>query len=270
MGDDRFVERDAFGTVEANNSRADLTDLVPENTQDYTDATFDYNGPDINERSFDPAYNDTYDEEVELTTDEIINYICMALGKKQNLIYQLSKPEKLESALQGVSDKIEQLTGVKINVVNLFRTDTTVKAAIQLIGRGIMCYPTFEHVYKDTLRFVFLPDVNNIHVTVDAFGKGLHKYKNKLAVTSFDERILGKAKKFLNSLGVMNFRDLLDRCKDIEIYKPPIKPKASVSKIRALSKKDLAESVLNNELTINDLKRAGIDNKIIQSVAALM
>ena len=265
-----MVERNAFGTADAVNSRADLTELLPDNKQDYTEATFDIEGPDLNNINFHPNIDEAVDEQVELTTDEIINFICLAISKQPSLIIAMAKPEKLEGALQSISAKIENLTGFGINIVKLFKEDSTIRAAIQLIAKGYMIHPKFENTSRGNCKFVFLTDVNNVHVTPDAFDKGLHKYKNKLAVTTLDERILNRAKSFLKECGVTNFKQLLDKCRDITIYKAPQRKQVSISSIRALSKKDLAESVLNNELTLNDLKRAGIDNRIISSIQALM
>lgn len=267
---DTFIERNAFGTTEAVNSRVDLTNIIPDNKQDYTEATFDIAGPNLNNIDFHPAIDDTIDEQVELTTDEIISFICLAISKQPNVLIMMSKPEKLESILQSISARIEKLTGFNINIVKLFKEDSTIRAAIQLIAKGYMIHPKFENTSKGNGKFVFLTDVNNVHVTPNAFDKGLHKYKNKLAVTTLDERVINRAKSFLNACGVTSFKQLLDKCRDVTIYKAPPKRQVSVSNIRALSKKDLAESVLNNELTLNDLKRAGIDNRIISSIQALM
>ena len=265
-----IIERDAFGTAEAVNSRADLTDLLPDNKQDYSEATFENNGVDLSNDKFQPEYDEVEEEQVELTTDDIINYICQAIEKQPGMVLAMSKPEKLEGVLQSISEKIEQLEGLSIDVVTLFKEDSTIRAAIQLIAKGYLCSPKFEYIIRNPGKIVFLPNINNVHVQPNVFGTGLHKYKNKLAITTFDERLINNAKQFLKNCGVTTLKQLLNNCKDITIYKAPEKKQVSVSTIRALSKKDLAESVLNNELTINDLKRAGIDNRIISSITALI
>ena len=64
-----IIERDAFGTAEAVNSRADLTDLLPDNKQDYSEATFENNGVDLSNDKFQPEY-DEVEEELDCLTCE--------------------------------------------------------------------------------------------------------------------------------------------------------------------------------------------------------
>lgn len=260
------LPRDAFSTSDLQSP--DLDALLTDDLEKLPDATLENDGITINDETFKTYPDEPEYESLELSSDDIINLICDAIGSDIKVLYTIGRPGRLESALKFIQDKIKRNNGIELDLIELFKNEPAINAAIKLISKGFLAGVKFENIIKNNVKIIFLPNVNNIYVTVDCFGKGLHKYKNKLAITSFDERVINKAGKYLGDYG--NLRNILRECKDIELYKKPERKLMPEDAIRALSKRDLVESVLNGELTINDLTRAKIDRRVIDNINNLL
>ena len=214
------------------------------------------------------GYEEVEDRDVDLEPDEVVNYICDALCANPKLIYNLSRNDRICSALKQISEAIDKIHGYNIDVVDCFKNVPEVTAAVKLIAKGFIARPKFQHAVKNPVKIILVPDVNNIHITENAIAQGVHRYKTSAAVTRVSATLINKARGYLGSY--QNFQGLLDACKDIELPKAQKVAKVSSEFIRKLSKRELGELVLSGELRVSDLYRANVNKKVIDSIRSLI